>query len=95
MDDDEEEEEDAGSDAGSLDTRPRRGLKGLPKHRAVKPQRRGRKRLKRRRRHSSDEEEDETEEEMGEDVFSDYYFFDRNSLLNASLSPQAQISSVT
>ncbi|XP_049922399.1 remodeling and spacing factor 1 isoform X1 [Epinephelus moara] len=72
-DDDEDEDEDAGSDMGSLDsgTRPRRAVRGVPKHRPSRPQRRGRKRLRRRRRRSSEEEEEDSDEEMGSDQFSD------------------------
>uniref|UniRef100_A0A665TD03 Remodeling and spacing factor 1 n=1 Tax=Echeneis naucrates TaxID=173247 RepID=A0A665TD03_ECHNA len=72
-DDDEEEDEDAGSDVGSWDsgTRPRRALRGEPKHRPSRNQRRGRKRLRRRRRHSSEEEDEESDEEIDSDQFSD------------------------
>ncbi len=53
---------------GSLDsgTRPRRAMRGVPKHRPSRTQRRGRKRLRRRRRRSSEEEEEDSDEEMGE-----------------------------
>ncbi|XP_027135849.1 remodeling and spacing factor 1 isoform X1 [Larimichthys crocea] len=72
-DDDEEEDEDAGSDVGSLESgaRSKRALRGVPKHRPIKTQRRGRKRLRRRRRRSSEEEEEDTDEEMDSDQFSD------------------------
>ncbi|XP_039893353.1 remodeling and spacing factor 1 [Simochromis diagramma] len=72
-DDEEEEDEDAGSDAGSWDskTRPRQALRGVVKHRPGRSRGRGRKRLRRRRRRSSDEEEEESEEEMDSDQFSD------------------------
>ncbi|XP_019961067.2 remodeling and spacing factor 1 isoform X2 [Paralichthys olivaceus] len=72
-DDDEEEDEDGGSEVGSWDsaTRPKRALRGVPKQRPSKIQRRGRKRQRRRRRHSSEEEEEESEEEIDSDQFSD------------------------
>nr|XP_020479210.1 remodeling and spacing factor 1 isoform X2 [Monopterus albus] len=68
-DDDEEEDEDAGSDVGSWDggTCPTRTLRGAPKLRPSRTQRRGRKRL-RRRRHSSEED---SEKEMDSDQLSD------------------------
>ncbi|XP_067363418.1 remodeling and spacing factor 1 isoform X2 [Channa argus] len=71
--DDDEDEEDAGSDVGSLGsgTRPRRALRGVPKHRPTRTQHRGRKRLRRRRRHSSEEEEEESNEDMDSNQFSD------------------------
>ncbi|XP_039986557.1 remodeling and spacing factor 1 isoform X3 [Xiphias gladius] len=73
VDDDEEEDEDAGSDMGSWDsgTRPKRALRGVPKHQPGKTQHRGRKRLRRRRRRSFQEEEEESDEEMDSDQFSD------------------------
>lgn len=66
-DDDEEEDEDAGSDVGSWDsrTRPRKMLKGVPKHRPTRTQHRGRKRLRRRQRRPSEEEEEDSDEDMG------------------------------
>ncbi|XP_026229146.1 remodeling and spacing factor 1 isoform X2 [Anabas testudineus] len=72
-DDDEEEDEDAGSDVGSWDsrTRPRKMLKGVPKHRPTRTQHRGRKRLRRRQRRPSEEEEEDSDEDMDSDQFSD------------------------
>ncbi|XP_038145858.1 remodeling and spacing factor 1 [Cyprinodon tularosa] len=69
-DDGEEDEEEAGSDGGSLDrgTRPKRGLRGAPKHKPRRTQRRGR---KRRRRRSSEEEEEESDIDIDSDRFSD------------------------
>lgn len=65
--DDDDENEGAGSDMGSWDsgTRPRRALRGVPKHLPTRTQRRGRKRLRRRRRRSSEEEEEDSDEDMG------------------------------
>lgn len=75
-DDGEEDEEDAGSDGGSWDkgARPKRGLRGVPKFKPRRTQRRGRKRRRRR----SSEEEEETDVEMGECTnmtYFNYYFF--------------------
>ncbi|XP_037533581.1 remodeling and spacing factor 1 isoform X2 [Nematolebias whitei] len=68
-DDGEEDDEDAGSDVGSWDKgpRPRRGLRGAPKYKPKRTQRRGR----RRRRRRSTEEEEDTDIDMDSDQFSD------------------------
>ncbi|KAM4742300.1 remodeling and spacing factor 1 isoform 2-T3 [Anableps anableps] len=68
-DDGEEDDEDAGSDGGSWDrgARPKRGLRGPPKFKPRRTQRRGRKRRRRR----SSEEEEESDVEMDSDQFSD------------------------
>ncbi|XP_054453366.1 remodeling and spacing factor 1 isoform X2 [Anoplopoma fimbria] len=69
--DEEVEDEDAGSYAGSANSgsRPKRAVRGVPKQRLSKTQRR--KRPRRRRRRSSEEEEEDSEEEMASDQYSD------------------------